>query len=258
MIVQQNNKICTVLRKYIFILLSIGLLGCKPQYTLTAVPKAGTAVETVVADEKAEAIIAPYRSAVKQQLAQELVFSPFAMEKGLPESALSNVIADAVFSIAQNWCLASDHALPDFCLLNMGGIRTALPQGIIRMEHVYEVMPFENEIVLLKLSLEKYNALLAYVADKGGAPVAGIRLQIKGSQTDNVVWLNGKKPDSTGIWVVTSDFLAQGGDGMTFFAEPMEYIETRVKVRDAIAEYFQGFQKQGKPLRAEKDGRIYK
>jgi len=203
-------------------------------------------------------MIVPYRIGLQEQLAEDVVYSDFPLEKSLPESELTNVIADAVFQAAKTWSLENQKTWPDMCMLNMGGIRTALPAGMLKVGHMYEVMPFENEIVLLQLTPENVRALANYIAEKGGSPVAGIRLKIDGAQADKIE-LNGMPfLYDRNIWVATSDFLAFGGDGMNFFDEPVAFIETKIKVRDAITTYFKSFRTAGKSLGAVKDGRIYK
>ena len=215
-------------------------------------------VEKTATDKKLEKIIVPYRIGLQEKLAEDVVYSGFPLEKGLPESELTNVIADAVFQTAKNWSIENQQALPDMCMLNMGGIRTALPVGMLNVGHMYEVMPFENEIVLLRLTPDNVRALADYISEKGGSPVAGIRLRIDGSKAHNVELNGAPFLYDRDIWVATSDFLAFGGDGMVFFDKPLAFIETKIKVRDAITAYFKSFRTAGKSLGAVKDGRIYK
>ena len=247
------------MRKLFFVIIPLAFFcACKTQYVAVPKPTAGMRVEKTVTDKKLEKIIVPYRTGLQVKLAEDVVYSDFPMEKGLPESELTNVIADAVFQTAKNWAMENRQALPDMCMLNMGGIRTALPAGMLNVGHMYEVMPFENEIVLLRLTPENISALANYIAEKGGSPVAGIRLKIEGGKADNVE-LNGVPfLYDKDVWVATSDFLAFGGDGMVFFDKPLAFIETKIKVRDAIATYFKSFRSAGKSLGTVKDGRIYK
>lgn len=247
-----------MVKKYIFIILSLGLLGCRADYVTTPKPTAGNRIQNFPADVRMEKIIAPYREALQKQLTEEVVYSPIPMEKGLPESELTNVVADAVFSAAKDWSVNQQKTMPEICLLNNGGIRTALPSGMLTIAHMYEVMPFENEIVLLKIKPENFRALVNYVAEKGGSPVAGVKMRINGNAAEDVEI--GGKPFffDRDVWVATSDFLAFGGDDMKFFSTPLEYLETKIKVRDAITGYFKSFHAAGKPLVAVKDGRIYK
>lgn len=254
---KQINKICSV-RRYAYVIIPALFLGaCKGAYVTTARPGTGTRVEKTEADARFEKRIAPLRAELDRQLSEVVAVSPVALEKGLPESELSNLIADAAFAYAKDWAAFNDKALKvDFCLLNSGGIRTALPAGSLTLRDIYEVMPFENEIVLLELTPANARALTDYVAAKGGAPVAGIRMKLAGDKAVSVEINGAPYAFDRDVWVATSDFLAYGGDGMTFFANPVAYLETKIKVRDAIAGYFRQFQAQGKPLPALKDGRI--
>lgn len=231
--------------------------GCRAGYVSTAKPASGTKVEKTVGDARMEKIIAPYRVRVNEQLAEKVGTTPAALEKGLPESELSNMMADAALWSARTWAVGpTEKYLPEMCMLNSGGIRTALPAGTVTMGHIYELMPFENEIVLLKLSPDSLRSLVKYIAEKGGAPVSGIRMHIGGNVAGQVQ-INGQAfAFDRSVWVATSDFLAYGGDGMTFFSKPLEYVETKIKVRDAIAAYFKRFYAEGKPVPAVKDGRI--
>lgn len=233
------------------------LLGCRVGYQPSSVLAESILVKGVEKSRRVERKIFSYREAMEKQLSVEVALSPFAMEKGLPESALGNVIADAVFAEACRWAEGNTYPIPKMCLLNNGGIRTALPAGILSVSHIYEVMPFENEIVLLKLTPKDVKEMFLYIAQKGGAPVAGLRMGIK----DSLPWhpeLGGSLYDySDDIWVATSDFLASGGDGMSFLGNPSVYIETRIKVRDAILTYFRLYQAKGEVIPAKKDGRLY-
>lgn len=216
-------------------------------------------VEKTVADARMEKMIAPYRTRVNEALAEKVGTTQMAMEKGLPESELSNMMADATLWSAKNWATGDlEKYTPEMCMLNSGGIRTALPAGNITMGHIYELMPFENEVVLLKLSPDSLRSLVRYVAARGGAPVSGIRIYIGNEVGRTGQTRLGDKPYvfDRNVWVATSDFLANGGDGMTFFSKPLEYVETKIKVRDAIAAYFRRFNAEGKPVPAVKDGRI--
>lgn len=253
---KQINKICSV-RPWIFIVVpALFSYGCRTSYGVTAQPSAGTRVEKTAPSEKFEKRIVPYRSRVNEQLSEEVVRSDRPLEKGLPESELSNLIADAVFSEANKWATAGNFNRPDFCLLNSGGIRTALPAGMLNLGQIYEVMPFENEIVVLKLTPQRVRELVDYVAQKGGAPVAGIRMKLNENRAEQVEI--GGKPYAfdRDLWVATSDFLAYGGDDMLFFSKPLEYRETKEKVRDAITLYFKSFKAAGQSLPVATDGRI--
>jgi len=247
-------------RHYFYILfLLAGLSACRPVYQTQPQPASGMKVQQTPAEKKIEKMILPYRDALQGKLQETVVVSTLPLEKGLPESGLSNLIADAVFWSAKEWAVTeTGRPVPEICLLNMGGIRTSLPAGVITVSNIYELMPFENEIVLLQITASDMRELFTYVASKGGAPLAGLRMKIKEALPQEIFIAGVSYAFDREVWVATSDFLASGGDDMHFLTRPLKQFETKIKVRDAITEYLRRMHASGAKLTAEKDGRITK
>ena len=143
------------------------------------------------------------------------------------------------------------------CILNSGGLRTALPKGEITRGKIFELMPFENELTVVTLSGKNALLLFEYLAKAGGAPVSGIKMGIE-NEMPSRIFVNGEPFDSLKTYkVVTSDYLANGGDKYSFFKEPLQREDLRVKVRDAIMEFIMEEKQNGKALNSHFDGRIY-
>jgi len=51
--------------------------------------------------------------------------------------------------------------------------------------------------------------------------------------------------------------VASGGDSMTMFAEPEEFIQTGKTIRDLIIKNLENKTKAGQHITAQKDGRIF-
>ena len=97
-------------------------------------------------------------------------------------------------------------------------------------------MPFENELVVLELNKDDYLGLLNYISKRGGEPFSGINITMdkEGKILSNswpVNFENGEK-----VRVLTSDYLADGGDKMSFF-QNKEQEKAGIKIRDAIIDY---------------------
>lgn len=93
----------------------------------------------------------------------------------------------------------------DVGLLNRKGIRASLAPGIITQAHLYDVLPFDNVVVVSKVSGAQLKAALENVE----ARYAGMRETPKG-----FVDGKGKLLDEKAQYAVaTSDFLYLGGDG---------------------------------------------
>lgn len=69
------------------------------------------------------------------------------MEKGGPESLLSNLVAD-VLKGAATQVLGKP---ADMGLMNMGGLRNILSEGEITCGNIYEILPFENSLCVVTL-----------------------------------------------------------------------------------------------------------
>ena len=116
-------------------------------------------------------------------------------------------------------------------------------------------MPFENELVILTASGEDVKKIYNFIASKGGAPVSGLQMHFKDSTVTNVI-INNLPFDSTKTYhVLTSDYLANGGDSFNFFIGlPRQSVS--LKVRDALIFYLEEQTKKNKQISTEIDGRM--
>jgi len=156
-----------------------------------------------------------------------------------PSSNLGSLCADLVLRSADSVLFAKTGMRADLSVLNLGGLRTALPSGGITMGNMYEVMPFENSVVVVKLSGMAMDSLFRHVLKRGGDPISGLKLEVDEKQ-QYVAWLGARRFDSRrDYWVATSDYLAFGGDGFAMFIRPLDIVYTGITVRKALAEGIQ-------------------
>lgn len=205
-------------------------------------------------DPEIAAFIAPYQAELNSEMNKVIAVSAIAMEKNQPEGLLGNFVADLALYITNDNTAATK---ADFCLLNNGGLRTTLPRGDITIKRVYELMPFENELVILTLDGPTTQLLIEFIAKKGGMPVSGIKMGIRDQQPVNVL-INDQPFDIAEKYnVVTSDYLANGGDNLAFLVSAEERSFVGIKVRDAIIQYMEEQHRAGNQLDARLDSRIY-
>jgi 2',3'-cyclic-nucleotide 2'-phosphodiesterase (5'-nucleotidase family) len=96
--------------------------------------------------------IRPYKDSVDADMNVELATSADVMEKGQPESTLGNFVSDVCLDTVRGLYHPEDKHPVDFAFFNNGGLRNSLPRGLLRKRDVYELMPFENELVILTLN----------------------------------------------------------------------------------------------------------
>jgi 2',3'-cyclic-nucleotide 2'-phosphodiesterase (5'-nucleotidase family) len=202
-------------------------------------------------------IIRPYKVQVDSEMSQILGYSETSLYKDQPEGLLNNFIADLIFTKGNEYLKKLNGFQAPVCILNYGGLRNGLPKGAITLGNVFELMPFENEIVVIEINGSKAKEVMNYIAKKNGMPESGIKLSIKENQADSVL-IQGLPFEATRNYlIITSDYLAKGGDDMTFFLDPVSFYPLGIKVRDAIIEYLKEKTKSGQTVSAQLDKRIY-
>ncbi len=257
------NRSNILLNKHSLLLVLIAstlLFGCTPKITQVKQETSQYRLSTKesTADSLTTLVIAPYKKQLDLDLSKIIATSEQAMEKGFPEGLLGNFASDACL-IRSNEILNSTRKIQaDFCFLNNGGLRSALPKGPIAKSKIFELMPFENELVCLVLSGETTKQLLDFIAAKGGMPVSGLRMEIKEKQASNVKVNGIIFDDKKEYKIITSDYLASGGDDLGFLSNAKEKIILNEKVRDAIIQYLEDETKKGKTIHVAIEGRITK
>ena len=122
---------------------------------------------------------------------------------------------------------------------NYGGIRASITKGNVTVSNAFELMPFDNTLVVLELSYEKIKELFAYfMTRKKAHPLSKqVELRIKNKTYD--ILINGKSINKNKTYfVATSNYLQKGGDAMNFFVNPLSLYDSNFLIRDAIMEYF--------------------
>ena len=196
----------------------------------------------------------PYKDKMAVEMTRVVGQTDVALTKpGEPETLLGDFFSDAILSEG----LKLDSTL-QCVFVTKGGLRTQWPKGNITVSHVYELMPFENEMVALQLSGASVQRMLDYIAKKEGQPVAGLTMKIRdGKPYDVTIGGQPFDPDKT-YNVLTYDYLADGGDEMEFLKGAISRRDIGIKVRDALMQHIEQLTREGKKITAQLDGRIVK
>jgi 2',3'-cyclic-nucleotide 2'-phosphodiesterase (5'-nucleotidase family) len=88
-----------------------------------------------------------------------------------------------------------------------------LPKGNVTTRTAYEIMPFENSLIVLALSGNQILEIASYIIkEKKPQPLAGMTFTISKENTAKNILIQGKPIDvSKTYYVVTNDYLANGG-----------------------------------------------
>ena len=190
-----------------------------------------------------EAYIAPYRANITKDLDNILAFSPETLDKskGKWQTAIGNLLAQVVFDLGNPVFEKREQKTIDFCLLNHGGIRSIIPQGDVTTRTAFEVMPFENTLIIVGLTGTKVKEMADYfMKEKKPHPLYGIKIYVdKNTLVVKDIEINGKKVENDKIYyVATNDYLANGGDSMNFFRDSNLKYDVDYKLRNILIDYF--------------------
>ncbi len=206
-------------------------------------------------DSIAWKMIKPYHDSLDKIMNVVLAYTNQALIKGTPEGLLGDFAAESCSEQSKITAKKMGISNQDFTFLNNGGLRTSIPKGNITLRNIYEVMPFENVLVIVTLNGNQTNQLVNYIAEHGGSPVAGLQMKIDTKKAVEVK-IDGNFLDSTKSYrVLTSDYLANGGDNLVFLKNAKKE-SLNLKVRDAMIYYLEGLNKKGDTLNIQLDGRI--
>ena len=191
---------------------------------------------------KIENYIKPYREHINKDLDSILAYCPETLDKssGQWQTTIGNLLADATIERGNLVFEAREKKTLDMCLLNNGGIRSILPKGNVTIRTAYEIMPFENGLVVIGLKGEQIFELVDYfIAGKKPHPISGITFSISKDNTAKNILIQGKPVEKDTIYyVATNDYLANGGDNMNFFKKGVQRIDLDYKLRNVLIDYF--------------------
>ncbi|WP_292009429.1 5'-nucleotidase [Chryseobacterium sp.] len=227
-----------------FLLLGIGLVAltsCKTtslQVANVQTQKNISINKELQSDAEFVKIIEPYKQKLDKEMNQKISHTSVDLSKLGDNSNLGNLLADFTFDGADEWTRIHLQKNVDAALINIGGIRTSIGKGDILLKSVYEVMPFENEVIIVKMKGSDLQGLFDYYAKtQVNNPVSHLYIETTNGKPTKAL-ISGKPVNPTqDYYIATSDYLALGGDNMSFFAKG-ESIPTGIKLRDLFIEYF--------------------
>lgn len=231
----------------------IFLAGCttfypsgKVQYTQYSVGAENSVDSALVS------LLSPYTREVKRTMEQFVVQVDTDLEKKQPEGTLGNLMADAMLTMAEK-----EYGIrPDAAFMNYGGIRlNVIKAGPLTVGKIYELFPFDNLLVLLRLKGAVLQQFLDHIAARGGWPVAGMTMQIAQRKAVNV-YIGGVPLDPEKIYTIAvGDYTANGGDDAAML-KGIPQINKGYLMRDAFIAYFSSFAKEGKTIHLSPENRV--
>lgn len=206
----------------------------------------------VLADKNYETWLQPVKQKIDTEMNVVIGQAAETMRGHAPESLLSNFSADVYRQTATEFLGEK----VDISVVNLGGLRTVVPAGDITVRKVFELMPFENELVIVWIKGDKLLELLQFFAKVGGEGISGLRMEIQNKKATNIS-LDGKPLNTDKLYsIATNDYLAGGNDKMLQLAMYEKHINTGIKIRNMLLNYIKKETQKGNKIQSKLDGRI--
>ena len=232
------------MKKYnIFFLSILLLLSCKneTQYLVKIEGKQIPITKEIGSDNKIESFIKPFKQKVESEMNKVLSYTKKDLVRtdAILQSSLGNLLADLSFKRANPVFNSRTGKNIDFAMFNYGGIRAGITKGNITTENAFNLMPFENTLVVVELTSDKIEDLIQFLIKQKIAHPLSKQINLAITSDGYELKINNKKFDTDKTYfVLTSNYLQKGGDGMDFFKDPIALHPLDYKVRNAIIDYF--------------------
>ena len=202
--------------------------------------------QQVLSDSSIVKYYQPFKKNLEESLMNTPIsYSPETYKKndGELNSTLSNMFADATYEMSNPVFNKMSGKNIDIVLLNNGGIRSIISRGNISEKTAFELMPFENSIVVLELSGSSIIKMIDYLRKvKLQHPISGLQITLNNDYSVNEVKINGVSIENEKkYYVATTDYLLEGGDKMYFLAETTKTTDINYKMRDILIDYFKKY-----------------
>lgn len=189
-------------------------------------------------DETLNQIIKPYKERLDGEMNRVISYTPIDLHKDGFNSPLANLNCDMVLEESNLIYEELHNRKIDICLLNHGGIRRTFTQGNLTVRNIFELMPFENQAVVVTLNGNQLLEMVRFLSESGkGHPISGIKFN---ANDENSIEINGQKFNpNRNYTIVTNDYLQKGGDEMYFLTKPVKIEFLNIKLRDLMLQYFE-------------------
>ncbi len=217
--------------------------GCNSNYHIVKIEGKQIGITDPSAESpELEKFIKPYRDHINKDLDSILAFCPETLDKSKGEwqTNIGNFMADVCLNESNKIFSKRYGKNIDICLLNHGGIRSIIPKGNVTSRTAFEVMPFENNMIVVALKGKQVMEMVHYlIAEKKPHPLSGMQLVLDKNSNFKSVTVNGQplEPEKT-YYVATSDYLVNGGDNMVFFQKNTRLFELEYKIRNLLIDHF--------------------
>ena len=225
-------------------------LSCSSSYKTEKIQYSNYRIQqTAVESSSLTPIIKPYADSVNKLMNAVIGYNEKSLERKKQGNTLGFFITDAYLEMARQ----KVNPKVDAAFMNYGGIRLPdLPEGVITRGKIYELMPFDNLMVLLKVKGSQLKQYLDTLAAGEGVVEAGITMQIA-DKTAKQVMIDGKPLDPDADYIIAhSDYVAMNSN----LLKNIDRKTNGYLLRDAIIDYIRFINGQNKKISVSNIDRV--
>ncbi len=181
---------------------------------------------------RVEKVIAPYRVQLDSIMDEVIGYAAHDLTtEGDYESLLGIFVTKLLIEQSRSTFIRD----VDVAIMNhKGGLRAPINKGDITLGEVYEMLPFENNVLLLEVPGEDLVEVVNFIAKSGRSMIWPASFEITDSGVQNIR-IDGQEinPDET-YTLSISDYLANGGGGFRMLKSLKRLDVEPVNMRDLI------------------------
>ena len=144
-----------------------------------------------------------------------------------------------------------------FAIQNQGGIRISnISKGPISKGKIFELMPFDNRVVILSLDSMEVQELVQHIVNSGGWPISHSIKIVQDSTEALAILIHGMPLKTDTVYQVgLPDYVANGGSDSGFLKGKSQQ-QLDLFIRDALIHDLEEFTKNGQVIESVIEGRL--
>ena len=206
--------------------------------------------------------LAPYRTKVDSVYNNPVGYSSISMNNNERSGAYANWAGDFALWYGSQAARSLNDAenkdiKVDFGMMNVGGIRQPMQEGVITEGQILSTFPFSNSIQLIRLKGKDFIDAMKVAASKGGEAISSNLRVVTDKEGEVTVIYNNRPLDPEKDYVLaTIDYIANGNDGLSSLARHEMIWRDNQIVNTRILDYIKSLDMLGLPLQSDPSPRF--
>jgi len=234
---------------YPLLVATIFAISCNTSYKAESLQYSNYRIQQTSPSNTITSIIKPYGDSVNKLMNAVIGYNESQLERKKQGNTLGYFITDAYLEMARQ----KMDTKVDIAFMNTGGVRLPdLPAGTITLGKMYELMPFDNLMMLVKMKGSLLKQYLDTLAASDGIIETGMTIHVV-NKTAQEIMIGGKPLDLNAEYtIVHSDYVIIN----TNLLKSLVRKANSYLLRDALIDYVKLNNNQGKKIKVSNIDRI--